>query len=629
MKDIKKEVEDMLQDPRIEEILFEVSNIVVYTRNKALFVNGEDKIREVVNKLKKRVEIRMTPDTLLDEEDTKKKVTSILAENNTKAEEFWFDKERSVLYLEMLKPEELTKDIVKKIKEETNWSVQANRYPIVKSDLVRAVREMLYSNFAFRKKLMNDIGEKIYYSNINIDPKNYWIRVTGLGGQRQVGRSAIFLQTPYSRVLMDVGIDVSNPNGTYPILDAPEFRLNELNAVIISHSHLDHCGFLPALFKYGYRGPVYTTAPTRDIMALLQLDYYNLSNKNLNIEKIFDIDDIKEMLKYTIVLNYREVTDISPDVRITLFDAGHILGSAMVHANIGNGIYNLLYTGDFKFAKSKTLSKPRNIFERVEGVIMESTYGGDFDIQPSREESEKMLYSIIENTIRQGGKILIPVLAVGRSQEIMLLLEEWRRKGLLPSDIKVYLDGMIRSVAAIYTVYPEFLNKDVQSEILEYDDNPFLSPMFSHVGSKEERDKVLEGPPSVILATSGMLEGGPALYYFANMCEDPNNAIILVSYQGENTLGRKLYYGAKEVEIEVNGIVKKMTVNAKVYLIDGFSGHSDRYQLSKFITTMKPTPRKVLVVHGEESKSTEFAHYLRSQGINAIVPNILDAVRLK
>jgi KH/beta-lactamase-domain protein len=629
MRDIKKEVAEMLEDPRIEEILFEVSNIVVYTRNKSLFTNGEDKIREVVNKLKKRVEVRMVPDMLLDEEETKKKVTKILEEHNAQAEEFWFDHDRSVLYLEMLKPEDLTKDIVKKIKEETNWSVQANRYPIVKSDLVRAIREMLYSNFAFRKKFMNEIGEKIYYSNINIDPQNYWIRVTGLGGFRQVGRSAVFLQTPYSRVLMDVGLDVSNPNAPYPILDAPEFRLNELNAVIISHSHLDHCGFLPALFRYGYRGPVYTTAPTRDIMTLLHLDYYNLSQKSMDVQKIFDIDDIKEMLKYTIVLNYQEVTDITPDVRITLFDAGHILGSAMVHANIGNGLYNLLYTGDFKFAKSKTLSKPRNIFERVEAVIMESTYGGDFDTQPSREESEKMLYSIIEDTIRRGGKVLIPVLAVGRSQEIMLLLEEWRRKGLLPADIKVYLDGMLRNVAAIYTVYPEFLNKEIRSEILEYDDNPFLSAMFKHVGSREERDQILAGPPSIILATSGMLEGGPSVYYFANMCENQDNAIVLVSYQGENTLGRKLYYGAKEVEVEVNGVTKKLTVNARVYLIDGFSGHSDRYQLSKFITTMKPTPRKVLVIHGEESKSNEFAHFLRSQGINAIVPNILDAIRLR
>lgn len=630
MEDIKKKVVEMLNDDKVENVLFEVSNIIVYTKNKDLFVNGIDRIRDVVKRIKKRIEVRMSPSTLLDTKDAEKKIREILSNEGIEVQEFWFDNERSVVTLEMIKPEDLYKraDLIKKIKEETNWSVQLNRYPIVKSDLVKAIREMLYSNLAFRRKFLDELGERIYYSNVEIDPSKYWVRVTGLGGFRQVGRSAILLQTPFSRVLMDVGINVGDRENPYPVLDAPEFRINELSAVIISHSHLDHCGFLPVLFKYGYRGPVFTTAPTRDVFTLLHLDYLNLSQKSKDIEQLFSVDDIQEMLKYTVTLNYKEVTDITPDIRITFYDAGHILGSAMVHANLGNGLYNVLYTGDFKYASSKTLNKPQTIFDRVEALITESTYGGDFDYQPKREDSERFLYEIIKKTIQDGGKVLIPVLAVGRAQELILLFDEWKKQGLMP-DIPIYLDGMLRSVSAIYTIYPEFLRKEVRDRILNYDDNPFLSPSLKSVASKDERDEVLQGPPAIILATSGMLEGGPALYYLANMCEDKRNSIVLVSYQGENTLGRLLSYGAKEIEMEVNGVTKKMHVNARVYLIEGFSGHSDRRQLANFVLSLQPKPKIVLVVHGEEKKSKEFAAYLRKMGYNAIVPPILEGVRLR
>ncbi|MCW1297526.1 MAG: beta-CASP ribonuclease aCPSF1 [Candidatus Rehaiarchaeum fermentans] len=630
MEDIKKKVIEMLNDDKAENALFEVSNIVVYTRNKDLFLNGVDKIREVAKTIKKRIEVRMSPQTLTDSKEAEKIIKNILAKENISAEEFWFDNERSLVYIEMVSPESLLEkpNLIKEIKEKTNWSIQLNRYPIVKSDLVRAIREMLYTNFSFRKRFLDEIGERIYYSNVTIDPKKYWVRVTGLGGFRQVGRSAILLQTSFSRILLDVGIDVGSKENPYPVLDAPEFRIGELTAIVISHSHLDHCGFLPVLFRYGYRGPVFTTAPTRDVFTLLHLDYLNLSQKNKGIDQLFSVDDIKEMLKHTITLNYREVTDISPDVRITFYDAGHILGSGMVHANLGNGLYNILYTGDFKFSNTRTLNKPQNVFDRVEAVITESTYGGDFDYQPKREESEKFLYEIIKKTVEEGGKVLIPVLAVGRAQELILMFDEWKRNNLMP-DLPIYLDGMLRAVSAIYTVYPEFLKKEVREQIIHYDNNPFLSPSLKSVASKEERDKLLSEGPSIILATSGMLEGGPALYYLANMCEDKRNSIVLVSYQGENTLGRQLSYGAKEIDIEVNGIVKRMHVNAKVYLIEGFSGHSDRGQLAKFILTMKPKPKIVLVVHGEERKSREFAEFLRKSKINAIVPPILEGVRLR
>jgi hypothetical protein len=428
--------------------------------------------------------------------------------------------------------------------------------------------------------------------------------------------------------MMDCGVDVSNMREPVPRIDAPELDLSKLDAVIITHSHLDHCGFLPALFKYGYRGPVYSTLPTRDVMTLLHLDYISLGNKT-NQKPLFDVNDIKEMLKYSIPISYREVTDITPDVRVTLHNAGHILGSAMVHLNIGSGYYNVLYTGDFKYANSKTLNRADNLFDRVETLVMETTYGGDQDQQPSREEAERFFLDIITKTVAKNGKVLVPVLGVGRAQELMLLIEEWVRYGLIP-EIPVVVDGMLWDVTAIYTVYPEFMNNETKSRIIEHNNNPFISPNFKHTVSEEERMQILSGGPAVILATSGMLNGGPSVSYFANLCEDANNAVVLVSYQGAGTLGRTLQNGGREIDIELNGKLKHFTVNALIYSIDGFSGHSDRAQLERYINDVKPRPRRVILAHGEESKILALSHYLRKRfRVETLAPHVLDAVRLK
>ncbi|MCL5101459.1 MAG: beta-CASP ribonuclease aCPSF1 [Candidatus Parvarchaeota archaeon] len=628
--DIKKDITELIGDTSVvEDINFEVSNIIVYTKNKNFFLNSSDLIKSIVNKEKKRVEVRLDPSLLSDEKDAEKEIKKAVPEG-ADVKEIWFDRERSVVYLEALRPELITahgKKTINEIREETGWSVFLSRYPLIKSDIVRAIREMLYSNSKFRRKLLNSVGEKIYNSKFEVTDK-YWVRLSALGGFRHVGRSSMLIQTPQSTVMMDCGVDVSNMREPVPRIDAPELDLSKLDAVIITHSHLDHCGFLPALFKYGYRGPVYSTLPTRDVMTLLHLDYISLGNKT-NQKPLFDVNDIKEMLKYSIPISYREVTDITPDVRVTLHNAGHILGSAMVHLNIGSGYYNVLYTGDFKYANSKTLNRADNLFDRVETLVMETTYGGDQDQQPSREEAERFFLDIITKTVAKNGKVLVPVLGVGRAQELMLLIEEWVRYGLIP-EIPVVVDGMLWDVTAIYTVYPEFMNNETKSRIIEHNNNPFISPNFKHTVSEEERMQILSGGPAVILATSGMLNGGPSVSYFANLCEDANNAVVLVSYQGAGTLGRTLQNGGREIDIELNGKLKHFTVNALIYSIDGFSGHSDRAQLERYINDVKPRPRRVILAHGEESKILALSHYLRKRfRVETLAPHILDAVRLK
>lgn len=628
--DIKKEIVELIGDTSlVEDINFEVSNIIVYTKNRNFFLGSSDLIKSIVNKEKKRVEVRLDPSLLMDEKDAESKINK-LTPKEADLKEVWFDKERSIVSLEAVRPEVLlahNRKAVNEIKEATGWQVALSRFPLIKSNIVRAIREMLYSNSKFRRKLLNSIGEKIYNSKFDVNDK-YWVRMSALGGFRHVGRSAVLVQTPMSSVLLDCGVDVSNAREAVPRIDAPEFDLSKLDAVVITHSHLDHCGFLPALYKYGYKGPVYSTLPTRDVMTLLHLDYISLGNKT-NQKTLFDVADVKEMLKYSIPLSYREVTDITPDFRVTLHNAGHILGSSLVHLNIGSGFYNLLYTGDFKYANSKTLNKADNIFDRVEALVMESTYGGDQDQQPSREEAEQFFLDIVTKTVAKKGKVLVPVLGVGRAQELMLLIEEWERFGLIP-EIPVVVDGMLWDVTAIYTVYPEFMNNETKRRIIEHNSNPFISPNFKHTVSEEERQQILSGGPAVILATSGMMNGGPSVSYFANLCEDANNAVILVSYQGAGTLGRTLQNGGREVDIELNGKLRHFTVNSLIYSIEGFSGHSDRNQLERYVNDIKPRPRKIILDHGEESKIITLARYLRKRfGVETIAPHVLDAVRLK
>jgi KH/beta-lactamase-domain protein len=462
------------------------------------------------------------------------------------------------------------------------------------------------------------------------EKRNEWVRVSFLGGARQVGRSSLFLHTPESRVLLDAGIDVSTfGQEAFPHLETPEFNINELDAVIVTHAHLDHCGMIPWLFKMGYTGPVYATAPTRDIMALMLLDFIKIA-KNEGKDPLFTVDDVKNMVLHTITLNYEEVTDVTPDVRLTMYNAGHTLGSAMAHLHIGNGLHNLLYTGDVKYANSFLLEAANTDFPRLESVIIESTYGGKQNVLPNKKEVDQELNDIIINTINRGGKVLIPTLGTGRAQEIMVMIAYLVREGML-KEVPVYIDGLVWDVTAIHTAYPEFLNRNMRKLIFHKDNNPFLFPIFKRVGSKKERRQIIEeGQPCVILATSGMLVGGPSVEYFKEFASDKKNSLVFSSYQGENTLGRRILNGEREIAFKVGASKQEIIkVNMEVLKIE-VTGHSDRRELMSFLYRLNPKPRKVIVNHGESSRCLDLASSVhRKLKIETVAPRNLEVVRIR
>ncbi|MFC1752438.1 beta-CASP ribonuclease aCPSF1, partial [Thermoproteota archaeon] len=519
--------------------------------------------------------------------------------------------------------------LLREIREKTLWVPLIKRTPAIRSLLIENIRSVLYENSDHRRKFLDRVGHRIYDGWIR-GKKNEWIRMTYLGGARQVGRSCLFMQTPESRVLLDCGINIASDEEAYPYLEAPEFKVDELDAVILTHSHLDHSGLLPYLFKFGYKGPVYCTAPTRDIAALLQLDLIKIMRSE-GKEPIYSSEEVREFVKHTIILDYEEVTDITPDVRITLYNAGHMLGSAMVHLHVGNGLHNLLYTADMKFARSQLLEPAETRFPRLETLMLESTYGAKDAVLPPVKEQDKILIDIIKTTIKRGGKILIPTLGSGRAQEVMILVEKLVREGQL-DQTPVFIDGMVWDITAIHTAYPEFLNHNVRKQIFHKDNNPFLSEIFKRVGSNKERKQLIdEGGPCVIIATSGMLVGGPSVEYLKYLAEDKKNSLIFSCYQAEGSLGARIRGGQKEVvmKVDVTGKPHVLKINMEVHKLE-ITGHSDRRELMNFVGRCQPKPKKVIINHGENTRCLDLASSIhRTYRVETTCPRNLETVRIK
>jgi len=624
-KDIKQIIRENAPEGKIVKIDLEGPKIVLYTNDLLFFIEHNEEVRNLATILKKRIVIRAVPADLMEPEKAKKVVEEIIPKE-ANISGIYFDPNFEEIHIEA---EKLGLVIGKQgttldeITKKTNWNPKLLRKPPLESETIRGIRKVLYESSGERQKILRAVGRKIYRKP---DAECDWIRITPLGGAREVGRSCFLLQTPESNILVDCGINTAASGADrFPDFRAAKLEIERLDAVVISHAHLDHVGFLPYLYKYGYSGPVYCTEPTRDLMTLLQLDAVEIGERE-DRELPYSSKEIQNMVKHTITLEYEEVADITPDMRVTLYDAGHILGSSVVHLHIGEGLHNIVYTGDIKFGDTRLLEAANYEFPRVETLIMESTYGGRYDIQPHRRDAERILIHTIQETVKNKGKVLVPVFSVGRSQEVMMVLENYYRYGEL--EVPVFLDGMIWEATAIHTSYPEYLKRHIRHRIFNgY--NPFLAETFERVKAKERQSIIESKEGCVILATSGMMTGGPSLEYFKNFAEDPKNTLAFVGYQSEGTLGRRIQNGISELPIEKDGRTTALKINMQVKTIDGFSGHADRRQLLGYCKKIYPKPKRTLIVHGEEKKALNLASTLNEMfGFDASAPQNLDTIRL-
>jgi len=592
------------QEAMMTSIEFEGPEIAIYVKNPGILLEQMGIIREIARTIRKRVVIRTDPEIRKPKEEAKKIILELVPkEAEIKAVEF--DDILGDVVIKAEKPGlvigkggNIRRDIIIR----TGWRPVIIRAPPTSSKILDGILSQLIGESGYRRSFLRNIGERIHRDALF---KTRGVRITALGGFQEVGRSAILIETEESKILLDAGAGpgASSFPDMAPRFDLEQLKIEELDAVVISHAHLDHVGMLPLLFKYGYNGPVYATKATRDIMVLTQLDYLDIMTREGRIPP-YTQREIKKMILHTITIDYGDVTDIAPDVRLTLYDAGHILGSAMVHLHIGNGMHNIVYTGDFKYAYTRLLNKAVDKFPRVETLIMESTYGETK--LPSRSEAEANLLSIIKKTAERGGKTLIPIMSVGRGQEIMLIISEALKTGSLPP-MPVYIEGMVTEVTAIHTHYPELMSSPVEKAI-HSGENPFYNENFVVVSDRNKRSEIADGGPSVILATSGMLNGGPSVEYLKLLAEDQRNSLVFVSFQVEGTLGRKIKDGQRELTLmNSDGKLVPVKINMEIHSVEGFSGHSDKNELLHFLENIDPKPRNIVLNHGEPSAIAQLA----------------------
>ena len=604
LKELKTKINEKVPPGiTVSEVEFEGPELVIYTDDPKRFADEADLIRVLARDLRKRIVVR--PNVLEDPERAIQDIREVVAEN-AGITDIFFDADTGEVLIEAEKPGVVIGKngaTLREITKHIGWTPKVVRTPPIESSTVKQVRQFLRSVNEERKQFLRASGRRIHR---DITSKDQWVRVTTLGCCREVGRAAFLLSTPESKVLIDCGEKPDNSNNNAPYLYVPEIHpIAQLDAVVLTHAHLDHCALVPLLFKYGYDGPVYSTPPTRDLAAMLQLDYLDVVSKE--DRKIpYSSNEVKNSIKHSITLNYGSVTDIAPDIKLTFHNAGHILGSAIAHFHVGDGLYNIAFTGDFNYSKSRLFNPATNQFPRLEAIFMESTYGGSGDIQPARSEAEEKLYETISSVISRGGKVIIPAFAVGRSQEVMLAIEEGIRREKIPA-VKIYIDGMIREATAIHTTYPEYLNSELRNQIFKEGLNPFLAECFVAVDSSDLREKVISGDPCVIITTSGMMNGGPVMEYLGGLALDERNALVFVGYQADGTMGRRIQKGWREIPIGRRGTI---VINLEIVTIDGFSGHSDRRQLINFIGHVQPKPEKIFTIHGDENNTIDLADSL-------------------
>jgi len=637
MKDINLRIREaiiknILLEAGVTRIEFEGPEIALYVTRRELLVE-EEVLKRVAKEIKKRIIVRSDPSIRMDKQ---KAIDYIYREirglsDKVDVKNVFFDDVFGEVYIVvggLSYLSEKSEEIIKNITVTTSWKPKLINDTPIKSTISEFVMKLRLQEGESRRKILRGIGSRIHRPLIF---QSGDIRMICLGGFREVGRSAILIETSESSILLDCGVKpgAMHPLQSFPRLDLPEFCIEKLDAVVISHAHLDHCGFLPYLFKYGYDGPVYCTPPTLELMTLLQLDYLQVAGKE-GIKPPYSMQDIQETILHTIPVEYGEVTDIAPDIRLTFYNAGHVLGSAIVHLHIGEGEHNIVYTGDFKFGRTKLLEPANYVFPRVETLIIEGTYGGPTDILPQRIEAEARLIEVILKTINNNGKVLIPVLSVGRAQEILVLLNEALEMGYI-KPIPVFIEGMVQEATSIHMLHPYGLSKKVREDILINNKNPFLNEYFHILPSSIDREEIVSGEPCIIIATSGMLTGGPALSYFKLLAPYEKNSIVFVSYQIPGTVGRRVLSGIKEIPIvSEDGRSEVIKVNMNVYSIEGFSGHSDRRQLLGFMKKIMPKPNKVLICHGEEEKVVNLAETFSNLfKVNAYAPHNLEVIRIK
>lgn len=411
------------------------------------------------------------------------------------------------------------------------------------------------------------------------------IKVHCLGASREVGRSA-FLVDAGDKILLDYGVKLTPDSVEYPL----HVKTN-IDAAVISHAHLDHSGHLPTLFNVS-KPLVFLTPPTLDLARMLWHDSLKIAGME-GMEAHFTKDEIRKTEKYAFPLNYKKHVQITSHTSLQLFDAGHILGSAITKLHIGGK--NFVYTGDYKPSETRLFNAADLDLGKVDYLMIESTYGDTN--HPDRKKVEKEFVESVQDTVERGGHVLVAAFAVARSQELIDILHEYK------VNAPIYFEGMGIKASRVFMDYPQYLkNPKFLKKALE---------SVHFVKNLKMREKVLKDP-SVIVTTAGMLTGGPVHAYLPKLQADKNSLLCLTGYQVDETPGRILM---EKGTINLDGINVRPKMEVKKF---DFSAHPGRDEMLATIRKLKP--EKVICVHGDSAIAQKFAETIKSEGFDAVAP---------
>ena len=454
------------------------------------------------------------------------------------------------------------------------------------------------------------------------------------GAAQAVTGSMHLVEANGHRVLLDCGMVQGKRQEARKLNSEFPFDVKSIDAVVLSHAHLDHSGKLPLLAKLGFDNSIFSTSATRDLCSAMLRDSASLQEMDakyvnkLNIEKrlpflkpLYTVHDVTTTLSLFQTVEYGRPLDILPGIKLTFRDAGHILGSATVTLEIAEGqeekkVTTLAFTGDLG-RKGAAVVRDPNIISRADVLITESTYGGR-NHGPLSEAKEK-LARIVRETAHRGGLLIIPAFAVGRTQDVVYHLHELMEAKQIPS-MPVFVDSpLATNVTEIFRQHPECYDEETEKLLLQDGGkDPFGFDMLKYTRSTEE-SKALNnlGKPAIIISASGMCEGGRVLHHLSRNIGETKTTVLFVGYQAENTLGRKLLQGDRTVRI----YGEEYDVRARMEEIDGYSAHADESELLDFIAAIPKKPKHVFVVHGEPDATKAMAAGLSRLGIgNVTIP---------
>ena len=455
------------------------------------------------------------------------------------------------------------------------------------------------------------------------------MRITFLGAAQTVTGSMHLLEVNDSRILLDCGLFQGRRQESFERNQNLPFAGSDLDAMILSHAHIDHSGNIPNLVKSGYTGNIYATSATRDLCSAMLMDsghiqesdvaYVNRKRSRRGLaptEPLYTVADARDSLQAFVSIAYHRPFQVAPGVRATFYDAGHILGSSMIVLDVEeNGrAYRLCFTGDLGRKGLPIIRDPDSV-HNVDYLITESTYGSREHESPAYAQA--ILCEIIHSTHDRDGKVIIPAFAVGRTQEIVFDLHKLMVSDCLP-DVPVFVDSPLAiNVTEVFRLHPECYDAQVLG-FLQQRKDPFGFYRLHYTRAVEESKKLntFEGP-CVILSASGMCEAGRILHHLKNHIGDERNTVLFVGFQVENTLGRKILDGMKKVPI----FGQQWPVRAQIRSIQGYSAHADRTELLGFVQQVQKDGRlqRVFCVHGDLEACNALATGIRSLGVDEVL----------